>query len=187
MKTDTLKAEKAEKAEIIVISASLNPKSRSRLLAKAAHSRAAAKKPTAWLDLQEFPLPLCDGGASYGDPNVIEITKQITQAKAILIATPIYNFDVNAALKNLIELTGKAWEGKLVGFICAAGGKSSYMSVMSVANSLMLDFRTIIIPRFVYADGDAFTGDTPSPSIVDRLNALCDETITLSDKLAISH
>jgi hypothetical protein len=30
---------------------------------------------------------------------------------------------------------------------------------MSFANSLMLDFRCIIIPRFVYATGDAFEGE----------------------------
>jgi FMN reductase len=37
---------------------------------------------------------------------------------------------------------------KVVGFLCAAGGKSSYMSVMRLANSLMLDFRCLIIPHF---------------------------------------
>ena len=51
-----------------------------------------------------------------------------------------------------MELTGKgAWENKTVAFLNAAGGHSSYMSVMAVANSLMLDFRCVIVPRFVYA------------------------------------
>ncbi len=56
----------------------------------------------------------------------------------------------------MIELAGSAWEDKIVGFLCAAGGMSSYMSVMAYANSLMLDFRCVIIPRFVYATGDIF-------------------------------
>ena len=30
------------------------------------------------------------------------------------------------------------------------------MSIMALANSLMLDFRSLIVPRFVYATGDAF-------------------------------
>jgi FMN reductase len=59
----------------------------------------------------------------------------------------------------MVELTGSAWEDKVVGFLCAAGGMGSYMSVMSFANSLMLDFRCLIIPRFVYATGDSFDGD----------------------------
>jgi len=76
-----------------------------------------------------------------------------------MLATPVYNYDVSAAAKNMVELTGSAWEDKVVGFLCAAGGMGSYMSVMSFANSLMLDFRCLIIPRFVYATGDSFTGD----------------------------
>ena len=39
----------------------------------------------------------------------------------IVLATPVYNYHVSAATKNLIELTGSAWEDKLVGFLCAAG------------------------------------------------------------------
>jgi FMN reductase len=74
------------------------------------------------------------------------------------VATPIYNYDANAAVKNLIELTGSGWQDKPVGFLCAAGGMSSYMSIMSLANCLMLDFRSIVVPRFVYATGEAFAG-----------------------------
>ena len=72
------------------------------------------------------------------------------------MAAPVYNYDVSASAKNMIELTGSAWEDKIVGFLCAAGGMSSYMSVMAYANSLMLDFRCVVIPRFVFATGDAF-------------------------------
>ena len=163
---------------ILIISSSLNSDSNSRLLAaeaqrvleKAGHS-------TTLLDLREFPLPLCDGGPSYGHPNVARIGDALTKADAILVATAIYNYDANAALKNLIELTGNSWENKPVGFLCAAGGMSSYMSIMSLANSLMLDFRSVIVPRFVYATGDAFA----NTSIVDedirqRVAALALET-----------
>jgi FMN reductase len=84
----------------------------------------------------------------------------------------------------MIELTGSAWENKIVGFLCAAGGMSSYMSVMAYANSLMLDFRTVIIPRFVYATGDAFDGDTTSNSkIVDRIEQVADELVRFTSAL----
>ena len=48
---------------------------------------------------------------------------------------------------------------KIFGFLCAAGGRNSYMSVMSLANSLMLDFRCYIIPKFVYATKNDFNED----------------------------
>jgi FMN reductase len=98
-----------------------------------------------------------------------------------LLAVPIYNFDCGAAAKNLIELTGRSWEDKTVGFLCAAGGRSSYMSIMSVANSLMLDFRCLIIPRFVYADGSAFEGGAiTDPEIRLRVEQLVESAVRLN-------
>ena len=91
---------------------------------------------------------------------------------------------MNAAAKNFVELTGKSWVGergeKVVGFLCAAGGKGSYMSVMSLANSLMLDFRCLIVPRFVYATSGDFAGDAIETDIVqERVAELCDTAIRL--------
>ena len=100
------------------------------------------------------------------------------------MCVPIYNFDVNAAAKNLIELTGSSWSGKVVGFACAAGGKSSYMSVMGVANSLMLDFRAHIIPRFVYATGESFgEASVTDPDLQLRLKEFSDEMIRVTRAL----
>ena len=126
------------------------------------------------IDLRNYDLPLCDGDESSDNLQVQELKTKIRNAQGILIATPVYNYNINAALKNLIELTGSAWTDKVVGFICSAGGKNSYMSVMSLANSLMLDFRSIIIPRFVYSDDDSEQLDS---SIKKRLDQLSSELI----------
>jgi len=142
---------------ILIISASLNPESNSRVLAQEAHRVLAQEGLSSQiLDLREHPLPLCDGDAAYNHPNLARVRELVAAADAIIVATPIYNYDGTAALKNLIELTGRAWENKVVAFLCAAGGQSSYMSIMPLANSLMLDFRTVVVPRFVYATGEHF-------------------------------
>jgi FMN reductase len=136
----------------IILSCSLNPKSRSRVLARMVFDHLKDRPGGAeFVDLQDYDLPLSDGGACYGHPHVAELTPKIAQAQGIIVATAIYNYDVNSATKNLLELTGSAWEGKVVGFICAAGGHGSFMSIMPFANSLMLDYRCLILPRFVYA------------------------------------
>ena len=99
---------------------------------------------------------------------------------------PIYNYDVNAAVKNLVEMTGKVWENQIVGFICAAGGQSSYMSVMAFANSLMLDYRCLIVPRFIYAVYEDFKmgpngGLTlANAQITQRLKTLARETLNIA-------
>lgn len=169
----------------LVLSASLNPGSRSRILASAARSQLETlQRETSWFDLAETPLPFCDGATAYGDPNVIELGNRIEAADGILIASPVYNYDVNAAIKNAVELTGKKWTGKVVSMMLAAGGSGSYMSGMGLANSLMLDFRCHIVPRFVYATGESFEGnELADENIQARVDGLVSETLHLADAL----
>ena len=144
----------------LVVSTSGNPDSNSRRMGQAAFDwLKKANLSCEWMDISKLNLPLCDADACYNDPAAQNLTTAIEKSDGIIIATPVYNYDVSAAAKNMVELTGSAWEDKVVAFVCAAGGMSSYMSVMSFANSLMLDFRCLIIPRFVYATGDSFDGD----------------------------
>ena len=136
------------------------------------------------LDLSSINMPFCDGNDCYDQDVVKDLQEIILSAKSIILAGPIYNFDFNAAAKNLVELTGRNWTDKVVGFICAAGGYSSYMSPMSFANSLMLDFRCIIVPRFVYATGNSFDEDyNIDKEIKDRIKELVDLTIKISQIL----
>ena len=54
------------------------------------------------------------------------------------------------------------------------------MSVMSLANSLMLDFRCIIIPRFVYSTGEAFDGEqVVDPDLEDQISDLVRELVRI--------
>jgi hypothetical protein len=58
------------------------------------------------------------------------------------------------------------------------------MAVMAVANSLMLDFRCHIVPRFVYATGDAFQGDDiEDEDVRDRLKKVADELRRVTEAL----
>jgi len=163
---------------ILVLSASLRGDSNSRILAmEAKRILERDGEEVALLDLRDHPLPLCDGGAAYGHPSVALIGGVLAKASAVLVATPIYNYDASAALKNLVELTGDGWENKPVGFLCAAGGMSSYMSIMSFANCLMLDFRSVVVPRFVYATARDFAdGGIAGPELAGRVAELARET-----------
>ena len=170
---------------ILIISSSLHPNSRSRILARScAESLQSRGENTSLFDLAQTTLPACDGATAYGDPNVRLLSGLIESADGVLIASPVYNYDVNAAIKNAIELTGKAWTGKVVGMMLAAGGQGSYMSAMGLANSLMLDFRCVIVPRFIYVTGEVFHEDELSDeSIQQRLELLVQETLQLARAL----
>ena len=169
----------------LVISTSGNPDSNSRRMACAAFAHLQKQKVDCeWIDLNEMELPLCDADKCYGMPGSKTLAAAIEAADGILVAAPVYNYDVAAATKNMLELTGSAWEDKIVGFLCAAGGMSSYMAVMAYANSLMLDFRSVIVPRFVYATGDAFDGDKiTDKKVAERVEKLADELVRFTKAL----
>src|SRR5438309_4827663 len=169
----------------LVISTSGNPESNSRRLGRIAFAHLQKQGvDCAWIDISEMDLPLCDADKCYGMPGSKRLSAAIEAADGILVAAPVYNYDVSAAAKNMIELTGNSWEDKIVGFLCAAGGMSSYMSVMAYANSLMLDFRCVIIPRFVYATGEAFRDDElVDAKVIERIEQVADELVRFTKAL----
>lgn len=169
----------------LVISCSLSPASRSAVLAEQlVRNVETIGDDVAFVDLRELELPLCDDDACYQHPNVSSVRERIRRADAVAIATPIYNYEVGGATRNLIALGGSAFRDKVVGFVCAAGGQRSYMSVMTLASSLMLDFRSVIVPRFVYATGDAFEGDAvKDAAIAERLRELAESLHRFATRL----
>ncbi|HMX63535.1 MAG TPA: NADPH-dependent oxidoreductase, partial [Candidatus Sumerlaeota bacterium] len=56
---------------------------------------------------------------------------------------------------------------------------------MSLGNSLMLDFRTVIVPRFVFALESDFEADGTinNPAIGERVVELADTVIRFADAL----
>lgn len=172
--------------KILIVSCSLHPESRSRRLAGELESiwRATDRAEISTLDLRDLKLPACDGTSAYGHPDTVKLQEIFTDADAVVLAVPIYNYDINAAAKNAIELAGRHLTGKVVGFLCSAGGERSYMSVMAVANSLMLDFRTVILPRFVYAGkGDVSDSGELSTEIRERIAQFGEEFLVLAQAL----
>ena len=165
----------------LIISTSLHPGSRSRIMAKyLEHSLDDLE----FFNLQDNPLPMCDGDKCYDLPEVLEFREKVKNADGIIMATPVYNFNVSSGAKNIVELGGRMLYDKIFGFMCAAGGINGYMSVMSLANSLMLDFRCYIIPKFVYATKHDFDDSKiTNTDIKKRIEELGYELIRVSKAL----
>lgn len=171
----------------LVFSTSLHPTSRSRILANAALAGLREKGVSCELvDLSYMnPLPPCNGHDCYSDPAVGELAGKIAAAEGIVIAAPIYNYDVSAACKNLIELTGSSWNDKVVALLCSAGGQGSYMAPLSFLGSLMLDFHCLVVPRFVYATEDCFTDEQLSnDDVAARLKQMTSQLVKLGSAVA---
>jgi len=168
----------------LIISTSLRSSSNSRKMANYL-KQSFVNENFEFFDLQENKLPMCDGDKCYDLPEVIDFRKKIEKANGIIMAIPIYNYNVSSGAKNIIELGGKKLYDKNFGFLCAAGGKNSYMSVMGLANSLMIDYRCYIIPKFVYALKKDFDETKVTDSdIKERIEELGNEMIRITNALS---
>ena len=166
----------------LIISTSLRSGSRSQIMAKYLQENI---NDVELFDLQDNPLPMCDGDECYDLPEVIAFREKVERAEGIIMAIPVYNFNVSSGAKNIVELGGSKLYDKTFGFMCAAGGRNSYMSVMSLANSLMIDFRCYIVPKFVYATKHDFQdGKITNSEIKDRIEELGAELVRVSKALS---
>lgn len=182
--------------QIVVISCSLNPESRSAKLAQYAVEVLKSKGQTVdFIDLRKYKLPLANGHdqSAYDNPQVKELHDRIDKAQAILIASPIHNYSVAASTKNMLDLTthphkdilsGKAWRNKVVGFIGVSGGQGSLLSFFPFLNSMMMDSKVVVVPNFVMASSNDFNdkGEVSS-DIKKRVEELSSELVKFSQAL----
>lgn len=175
----------------LVLSCSLDPVSRSRVLAELATERLRERGHAVELvDLRDHPLPAFDNAAVFDHPEVERLNGRIAAADGVLLASPVYNWSLGSALKNLVEVTGTTndqrrapWFDKAVTFLCAGGLPHSYMAHLSVANALMLDFKCLINPYHVYATERSFPpGGPPDEAMLRRLDRTLTVAVVLSGR-----
>ena len=172
--------------KLLVISSSLNPESKSRILAKNAWEALEDKGHAVdWIDLRDFDVPVCGSTESFGHNHVEEISARIKEADGILLAAPIYNYDVAASAKNLAELTSQSWHGKIVGLLVASGGDLSYLAPFNFMTTLMMHNRCVMIPRFVFASETQFSEESEilDPNINERIDQIAEALIDFTGGL----
>lgn len=159
---------------VTIIATSLNPHSKSQILARQMEAHLVSDGFQAELfDLRDLDIGMAGPKENWGNQDIARIAESVKQASHVVFAVPIYCYDVNSAAKNIIELMGRSFTNKVISFLCAAGGGNSYMSVMSFANHLMLDFRSVIVPRFLYTQDSDWTEEgTLHESIQERFELL---------------
>ena len=145
----------------VILSTSLNPQSKSEILVRTLAAELTSKNLSVdYLDLRTLTLPFCDGGAAFSDQNTQKLVAILEKADGIVIGLAIHNWSVAASAKNVIELAGDAFKGKVVGVVAAAGGPRALMGPLAFLNSIMMDFGSFIVPKVIVAGPDAFEDDS---------------------------
>ena len=117
----------SRRLEIVGIAGSLRQASFNRALLRAAMELASPQLHIFAADLASLPLYNADVEAS-GAPDVVtDLRKTVSEADALLIATPEYNHGVPGVLKNAIDwlsrpLRGSALDGKPAAIMGASSG-----------------------------------------------------------------
>lgn len=171
----------------LILSTSRNPASRSRILAQECMKALAAQAgddQVTWLDAGTMDLPICDGAEAWNHPSAVAIKDALERASGVVLASGVYNYNASAAAKTVVELGASAWNDKVVAVCCAAGGAAAQMAPMSLITSLMLDFRCVIVPRYVYATGADFVDDAVTEQVQERVDQLAEDLHRLTSCIA---
>jgi NAD(P)H-dependent FMN reductase len=111
---------------VVGVPGSLRPGSRTRTAIETAlHGAEDAGAETQLIDLGEYDLVFCDGqgDASRYHAGLLELRKQLTRARGIVLGTPEYHGSFSGVLKNALDLMGfPEFEGKIVGLVGVSEG-----------------------------------------------------------------
>ena len=153
---------------VLIVSTSMNPDSKSFLLARSFQAGLTDRGMTVELiDLRQSPLPLFDGTGVSSSPHVQRVKDTVFATDAILLTGPIYSWSLAASTKNAAEWIGDGFHRKVVGFAAVAGGSRAYLAPVGLIGSIMLDHESLIVPKVLLVDSAGFdaggvTSDTGS-------------------------
>lgn len=170
-------------AMYLTISTSTNQQSKSLRLAQEADSQLAELTLNAELiNLADYALPL-DNGTGSKDESVRDLARRIGLASGVVLVLPVYRGDVSVAARNLIQHCAASWERKVVGMISVAGVSIAHASTVSLANTLMLEHRSFIVPDFVFVESKQLASSTSIVSIRPRVLDLVTNLVRITESL----
>ena len=175
-------------SDIILIQGSLNPNSKTAVIldevAKAIKEKGIDYK---LIDLRKIKMEFCDGRALEKYSNDLqESYKLMEEAKAYVIGMPVYCYSVSGPLKNFLDITCGAMEGKYAGIVCNAGGIMSYLASADLMKILSYEVHTLSIQPTVYAWGKDFAdGKIANEKVFTKINDMV-ERLTSKLKAPVS-
>lgn len=184
--------------KILVVSSSLDPRSRSERVARRCLELLSDLGAEAeFLSLKEHSLPAFGSAGCQDVPAYHALHAAVLAVDGLVLASPIYNWSSCGELKKFIEYVGStdeattgAFYDKVVTFVHAAGLPHSYMAGMSLAVPLMLDFKCIINPYSVYVHNRHWEGETlleeAEGKLLRAMTVMRELTLLLSQRTYVS-
>ncbi len=108
------------------------------------------------VDLYQLKLPLYSPDEDYGShPEVAALHKAVSDAEAIVLATPEYHAGMSGVLKNALDFLSKSHFGGKPILLASTAGGAVGVSSLTQMQTIMRNLHGIVSPEWVSLGGDA--------------------------------
>ena len=169
--------------KILIIQGSLNPQSKTAIVTGEAEKILDGLDGIEFqtLDLRSFNMQFCDGRKLQEyNSDTQKAYEMVDKADGLIIGMPVYCFSVSGPLKNFIDITSSAMEGKAVGIICTTGSSMSYLASADLAKILAYESHVLSIQPVVCSSYQDFNDSRlESQKVREKLNKMINVLVGL--------
>lgn len=150
---------------VVAVSAGDSPTSKTRVLAKAAVELGGGGQ---LIDLLDLPADALLGRGRH--PAVDDAVASATNARVLVLATPVYRATYSGALKAFLDrFPADALARTAVVLAATAGSPAHYLALDTGGRAVVASLGGWTVPAIVYATGADFTDGVPNPSLLESL------------------
>jgi azobenzene reductase len=171
--------------KIIIITGSNRHNSTSTLMARfvGERLRSGGHCVDLW-DLFTKPLPFYDPEEEIEPESVVQLARAVTEADAIVLATPEYHGSLSGVLKNALDYLGEdQFDSKMVLCISSAGGAVGVSSLQHL-QTIVRNVHGVNCPEWISIGGDQRRFDDQGEPVHPPLRARVDRVLNTFVKLA---
>lgn len=169
-------------SKIVVIQGSLNKNSKTSLIIDEVVKILKEKDINYELiDLRKLELQFCDGRELKDyNKDLQNAYKLMEEAKGYVIGMPVYCYSVSGVLKNFLDITCGAMEGKFAGIVCNAGGVMSYLASVDLMKILSYEVGCLSVQPTAYGwGGDFKDGKIVNPKILEKAKEMVEKLMAV--------
>jgi azobenzene reductase len=135
-------------------------------------------------DLYTKPLPFYDPDEEIEPESVVQLARAVTEADAVVLATPEYHGSLSGVLKNALDYLGEdQFEGKMVLCISSAGGAVGVSSLQHL-QVIVRNVHGVNCPEWISVGGEQRRFDDKGEPVHSPLRARVDRVLNTFVKLA---
>lgn len=139
------------------------------------------------IDLAEHDLVFSDGRnyTEYSGDTAM-VTRELMEADAILIGTPIFQASIPATLKNVFDLLPQsAFLDKVVGMVVTAGSAKHYLIAQQHLLPILTYMKAQVVQPYVFVEEkDIHRNQVVNEDVIFRLDRLVEDTAVLTQTYA---